>query len=52
MIGDALKTGRERPTEEKVVVSVDYHFVLELTEMKKRVRRSRVAVEGGHYKFS
>ena len=34
MVGNALETGRERPTKEKVVVSVDCHFVLELAEMK------------------
>jgi len=40
MIGGALETGRERPTEENVSVSVDHHFVLELAEMKEGVGRS------------
>ena len=51
MVGDALETGRKCPTE-KVVVSVNRHFVLELAVMKKGVGCSRVAVEGGHHKFS
>jgi len=51
MIGGTLETGREHPTKEKVVVSVDCHFILELTKMKKGVGRFRVAVEGGHHKF-
>ena len=37
MIEGALEIRRERPTEEKVIVRVDRHFVLELVEMKKRV---------------
>ena len=39
MIGSALETRRERLTEEKVIVSMDCHFVLELAEMEKRVGR-------------
>ena len=52
MVGGTLEVGREHPTKEKVVVSVDCHFVSELTEIKEGVRGSRVAVEGGHHKFS
>ena len=51
MVGGALETERERSTKKKVVVSVDCHFVLELAEME-RVGGSRVAIEGGHHKFS
>ena len=47
MVGGTLETERECPTE-KVVMSVDRHFVLELTEMKKGVGCSPVIVEGGH----
>ena len=36
---------------EQVVVGVDNHFVLELSDMKKGVGRSRVTVKGGHHKF-
>ena len=52
MVGCTLEARRERPTEEKVIVSVNCYFVSELVEMKKGVRCSRVAVEGGHHKFS
>jgi len=52
MIDNALEIKREHPTEEKVIVSVGRHFVLELEEMEKGVGRFRVAVEGGHHKFS
>jgi len=52
MVSSALEIGRESLTEEKVIMSVDHHFVSKLAEMKKWVRRSRVAVEGGHHKFS
>ena len=51
MIGGTLETGREYPIEEKVIVSMDRHFILDLAEMKKGVERSRVAVEGGHHEF-
>jgi len=39
MIGDTLETGGECPIEEKVVVSVNRHFILELAEMEKGVGR-------------
>ena len=51
MVGGTLEAGRERPTEEKVVVSMDCHFVSELTKMKEGVGGFRVAVEGEHHKF-
>ena len=52
MVGGTLETGREHPTKEKVIVSVNHHFVLELVEMKERVEGSRVAIKGGHHEFS
>ena len=38
MVGGTLRlAGRERPIEEKVIMSMDRHFVSELGEMKKEV---------------
>ena len=37
MVGGTLEAGRERPIEEKIVVSMDRHFVSELAEMKEGV---------------
>jgi len=51
MVGGTLEAGRERPTEKKVVASMDRHFVSKLVELKEGVGGSRVAVEGGHYKL-
>jgi len=34
MVSGALETGRERPTEEEVVVSINCHLVLALAEME------------------
>ena len=52
MVGGTLEARREHPTEEKVIVIMDCRFVLKLVEMKEGVGGSRVAVEGGHHKFS
>jgi len=35
MIGGALEIGREHPTEKKVIVNVDRHFILKLAEMRR-----------------
>ena len=48
----SLEAGRECPTEEEVVMSIDCHFILELAEMQEEIGGSRVVVEGGHHKFS
>jgi len=37
MINSTLEAGREHPTEKKVIVSVNHHLVLKLTEMQERV---------------
>ena len=49
MVSDTLETGRERPKEEEVIMSVYCHLVLELAEMKEGVGGSRVVVEGGYH---
>ena len=51
MVGGALETGRERPTKEKVIVSIDRHFMLELAKMKEGVRGSRIVVEDRHHEL-
>ena len=51
MISGSLKAERERPTEKKVVMSIDHHLVLKLVEMQERVRGSRVVVECRYHKF-
>jgi len=51
MVGGAFKIGREHPTKEKVIMSVDCYSVLELTEMKEGVGGSRAAIEGGITNF-
>ena len=48
MIGDTFVTEKERSIEEKVITSVDGHFVLELSEMEKGVKCFGVAVEERH----
>ena len=45
VVGDSLEAGWERSAEEKIVVSVNCHFVLILAEMLEGVRGSRVVVE-------
>jgi len=35
MVGGTLETGRERPIEEEIVMSIDGHLVLELAERKE-----------------
>ena len=52
MVGGALETRGECSIKEKVIVSRDYHFILELAEMKEEVGGSRVAIEGEHQEFS
>ena len=51
MIGGTLETGMERPTEEKVIISMDRHFVLKLMEIDKGVGCSRVAMKEGITNF-
>ena len=51
VVGGTLETGRERPTKEQVIMSVDFYFVSELSEMHEEVRHSGVAVQEGHHKL-
>ena len=51
MIGDTFEAGREHLIEDKIVASVNHHFVSKLAEMREGVGCPRVAVKGGHYKF-
>ena len=52
IVSDTLKTGRERSTEDEVIISINGHLVLKLAKMKKGVGDFRVVIEGGHHKLS
>ena len=51
VVGNSLEVGRERSTEKEIIMSIDRHLVLVLTEMYEGLKDSRVVVKGWHQKL-
>jgi len=51
VVGNALETGWEHTTQEQVIVKVDHHLVLVLTEVLDGVSRSRVGLEAPYHEL-
>ena len=51
VIDDAFETEWEHATQEEVIIIVDRHLVLVLSEVLHMIGRPRVALEARHYEL-